>query len=106
MQTKIKNEMSGNRKLSYVSTTTIAKWGNSNGIRIPRTFLEQLGLDVNDEVQLVIVDNEMVIKKHAKKNYKNLKERMEDFYQCPLEDIKYEETKEIDWGTPKGQEIW
>lgn len=103
---KMKTGVSGNRQLSYVSTTTIAKWGNSNGIRLPRNFLDQLGLDVNDEVEIKIKGNEIVIKKQAKRKYKNLKERMEDFYQCPLEDIKYEETKEIDWGTPKGQEIW
>ncbi len=100
------DEKSGNQILSCVSTATIAKWGNSSGIRIPKNFLDQLGLYVGDNVELKICGKDLIIKRLEKKQYKNLKERVEDFYQCPLEEIKYEKTKEIDWGTPKGQERW
>ena len=38
----------------------IVKIGNSRGIRIPRLFLEQTGL--GDEVEIVVVDDQIVIK--------------------------------------------
>ena len=31
---------------------TIQKWGNSQGIRIPKAFLEALGMKENDVVEL------------------------------------------------------
>jgi len=38
----------------------IVKIGNSRGIRIPRLFLDQTGL--GDEVDIVVVDDQIVIK--------------------------------------------
>lgn len=47
--------------------TTIQKWGNSNGIRIPKTILEMTALGENDKVELMVQDGNIIIipaKKH------------------------------------------
>lgn len=37
---------------------------------------------------------------------KNLKERLEEFYEKPIEEIHLEKTEEIDTGKPVGEEVW
>ena len=34
---------------------TVQKWGNSQGIRIPKTLLDTLGIFENDRVELVLL---------------------------------------------------
>ena len=46
---------------------TIQKWGNSQGIRIPKAFLEALGMVENDLVELNRVDDNIVITKVKEK---------------------------------------
>ena len=47
--------------------TSVRKWGNSQGIRIPLNFLNALGISVDDSVELSAVDNAIVIKKFEQK---------------------------------------
>jgi antitoxin MazE len=44
--------------------TRIIKIGNSQGIRIPKSILLQTGL--KDEIELLVEDNSLVIRSHAK----------------------------------------
>lgn len=90
-------------EFSHFSEATITKWGNSQGIRISRALMEQMNLSLNEKVEISITDNMMCIKKSCQ--YKNLKERMEAFYNEPIDNIFIKSTEE-DWGTPKGNEIW
>lgn len=46
---------------------TIQKWGNSQGIRIPKALLEALGMMENDVVELSRVDDDIVITKDKEK---------------------------------------
>ena len=82
-------------------TTTIQKWGNSQGIRLPKTILEIMSLQENDRVEIIVDDNSIVIKKAARKRRAkmSLEERFENYngdYEC----IEY------DWGVPSGREFW
>ena len=43
---------------------------------------------------------------NEKKRESNLKERLENFYQKPLEEIFVESSEEIDTGRPTGEEQW
>ncbi len=43
---------------------------------------------------------------NEKKRESNLKERLENFYQKPLEEIFVESSEEIDTRKPVGNEIW
>jgi antitoxin MazE len=85
---------------------TIQKWGNSQGIRIPKAFLEALGMRENDTVDLSRVDNNIVITKVEPKKYNNLSERLEDFYGKPIDEIYVESETEISTGSPVGGEMW
>lgn len=79
--------------------TTIQKWGNSQGIRIPKAFLEALGIMENDIVELCRVDDNIVIKKVNCKKSLTLDDIFKDY---DGEGI----TDEFDWGEPVGKEVW
>ena len=84
--------------------TTIQKWGNSQGIRIPKAFLVSLELKENDTVELSQREDSIVIKKAQP--HKTLEERFEEFYGCPFEEIQRVKIEETDWGKPEGTEEW
>ena len=74
----------------------IQKWGNSQGIRIPKSILASADFNENEDVEIIVVDGKIVIE-HVKK-HKTLKERFENYdgnYQC----------SELDTGSPVGQEV-
>lgn len=76
---------------------TIQKWGNSQGIRIPKSLLD--AVQWSDDEQLVLsVDKDKIIIEKAKSR-KNIMELFADF------DGEYVPI-EMDWGQPVGEEIW
>ena len=80
------------------TTSTIQKWGNSQGIRIPKFILEQIDLDTNSDVSISVENDSIIIKKAAKKHIP-LSERFAGFDgEAP--------SGEYDWGEPQGEEIW
>ena len=78
---------------------TIQKWGNSQGIRIPKAFLEALGMRENDLVELNRVDDNIVITKVKKEKELTLEDIFKDY------DGNYV-AEEFDWGPPIGKEVW
>lgn len=78
---------------------TIQKWGNSQGIRIPKVFLEALGMMENDIVELSRVDDNIVISKVKEKKELTLEDIFKDY------DGK-SAAEEFDWGSPVGREVW
>jgi len=77
---------------------TINKWGNSQGIRIPKNYLKKLGLDIGDEVEIRIEDEKLIIVPVKKKRKAKL-----DINKLFKE--KYEGNEEYNWGQV-GKEIW
>ncbi len=74
----------------------IQKWGNSQGIRIPKSILSLVDFDENEEVEILALDGKIVIE-HSKR-HKTLKERLKNYdgnYQC----------SEWDTGSPAGREV-
>ena len=43
----------------------VNKWGNSQGVRLPKAYCQQLGIGPGDEVRIILVDNSIVIEKKA-----------------------------------------
>ncbi len=43
-------------------TTTISKWGNSQGVRFPKDIMEKINLDIGDKVELETKDDMVIIK--------------------------------------------
>ena len=80
--------------------TTIVKWGNSQGIRLPKLLLDSVNLSDNDTVEVTAENNSLIIKKaESKRAHKTIQDRFKDFHG------EYEPI-EIDWGKPVGNEIW
>ena len=46
-----------------MSATTLTKWGNATGLRIPQAFLKQLGLQAGDKVNVTLMEEGLVISK-------------------------------------------
>lgn len=83
---------------------TISKWGNSQGVRLPKTILDEAGLDESDSVELIALKDNIVLKKltvleKPRMPHKTIMERFQN-YDGTLEQ------KEIDWGPPVGDEVW
>lgn len=77
--------------------TSIQKWGNSQGIRIPKAMLDSLKWSPNTEITLTAEEDKIIIRKSNSR--KTIKELFEGY------DGNYEPTQ-IDWGEPVGNEIW
>lgn len=75
----------------------LQKWGNSNGIRIPSSFLKALNLKTNDIVNIVQEEDKIIISVPKKKKI-SLKERFEKF------NGTYE--NDFSWDESVGKEIW
>ena len=95
-----------NRKESiFISQTAIKKWGNSQGIRLSKEIISSAGLKENDSVEISVNNGVITIKK-VKPKYLTLKERLEAFYNKPIDDIYVESTQEVDVGAYVGEEVW
>ena len=42
-------------------TAKISKWGNSQGLRVPKEVIETLNLHVGDDVNIIIEDNKVIL---------------------------------------------
>ena len=79
-------------------TTTIQKWGNSKGVRIPKYILDSVNWTESEQITIV-VENDKIIMEKTKSKRKNIKELFENY------NGKYEPVK-IDWENLEGKEIW
>ena len=75
---------------------TIQKWGNSQGIRIPKILLENAKLKENERVEIQELNGDIIIKKITKE-YSNLDELFEGY------DGEYK-SEEYDFGEDMGLE--
>jgi antitoxin MazE len=85
--------------------TTTVKWGNSQGIRLPKAFLHNINIKENDSVDVTLENERIVIKKITTKVHKTTMHRLKEFYGEQLEHNASPQ-KEIDWGKPVGNEVW
>ncbi|MDR0495980.1 MAG: AbrB/MazE/SpoVT family DNA-binding domain-containing protein [Treponema sp.] len=85
--------------------TTVVKWGNSQGIRLPKAFLQNIQIFENDPVDVSLENEKIVKKKINQKGHKTIKQRLIDFYGENFEEHVTPQN-EIDWGKPVGNEIW
>ena len=74
----------------------IQKWGNSQGVRIPKSILNSAHFSENEDVEIIVVDGRIIIE-HTKR-HKSLKERLKNYdgdYKC----------SELNTGSPVGREV-
>ena len=105
----MKLELGGNdsiEKKICLTKTVIRRWGNSQGIRLSKETMAQLGLEENDTIGIYFYDGQVLIEKIDEPKYPSLKERLEAFYGKPIDEIYVESTQEVDTGSPVGEEYW
>lgn len=93
-------------KATYTIQTNIRRWGNSQGIRLSKELMSKMSLEENDAIEISVYDGKMTIEKVNRPKYLNLKERLEAFYNKPIDEIYVENTPEVDVGGPIGDEFW
>lgn len=76
--------------------SSIQKWGNSQGVRIPKAILEKASLKENDRVEILVEDGILVIR--PVKRRVSLAERIAEYQG---------EYKPSEWetGKPVGKEV-
>lgn len=73
----------------------IQKWGNSLGIRIPKTLAQKAGLSEGTPVEIILDDNSIIIKP------------MRYSLETLLSGVTPENLhQEVDTGKPVGREVW
>lgn len=78
--------MANKKEHIFISETTIRKWGNSQGVRLPKDVINRAGLKENDNVEISVINGIITIRK-TKPKHLNLQERLEAFYNKPIDDI-------------------
>ena len=78
---------------------SISKWGNSQGLRIPKEILKALKLDIGDKIRIFIENNRVVLEPVKKKKLYSIDELVS---QIPLD---YKKEAEY-FSKPMGREIW
>ena len=83
----------------------LAKWGNSHGIRINKEILKALNFSAleikNQEIKFEMKIEQGQIILNPIKEMSKLDKLFEDFHGNP-KDYKVS----IDWGNPRGKEVW
>lgn len=77
--------------------TRIQKWGNSQGIRIPKSVIEAVHWDTDEQLIVTAKDDKIIIERAERR--KNIKELFADF------DGEYTPV-DMEWGNPIGEEVW
>ena len=75
----------------------IAKWGNSLALRLPRHIIEEAKLVEGSPVDLSVKDGQVVLTPVRRKF------KLDELLAQMGEEHKAEE---VDWGEPKGEEVW
>ena len=76
----------------------VVKWGNGQGIRLPKPVIQLLDISVGDTLKVSIADNRLIIEKAFQ--HQSLEDRAKICGGCLLS------PGEADWGEPEGDEIW
>ena len=76
----------------------ISKWGNSQGVRLPKDVLNHAGISQTDCVEIAAVGKKIVISKVETDS------SLEDLFLGY--DLNRYNAMEFDWGSPSGKEAW
>ncbi len=78
----------------------VQNWGNSQGVRLSKRILEDAGISVGDEVDVVVQNGVILIMPlqwtRGKISLRDLVSRIPKRYRM----------KEVDWGKLRGREVW
>lgn len=89
----------------------IRKWGNSQGILLPKKVLNAVGIDyTNDDLNLEITQNQEIMLKKMEKKPLNIDDVIKDFdfddYWSEWDKEHPNQSKEMSFGKPVGKELF
>jgi len=77
---------------------TIQKWGNSQGLRIPKHVLKEGRISVGDDVEVSVKERQIVIKKISRPRF--------DLAEMVARMPRNYRVREESFGKPVGKEAW
>lgn len=78
--------------------TSIQRWGNSLGLRIPKSFAVEAGFEAGSTVEIAIEDGELIVRPVARVTY-DLSSMVRDITAKNLHEA-------VETGAPAGREAW
>jgi antitoxin MazE len=78
--------------------TKVQKWGNSQGLRLPKQVLEGAQIAVGDDVEVIVGEAEITIRKVVKPKF--------DLAEMVARMPKNYKAREESFGKPVGREEW
>ena len=82
--------------------TTVTNFGDSLGVKLPKSLLNNVCISENEDVEVFVNANSLIIKRREHKKHLTTKERIAAF----LDTVDNFQSSELDWGKPQGKEIW
>ena len=79
--------------------TKIQRWGNSQGLRIPKEVLAEANIEVGDEVEVRVVDGKVVV---TPLRFVRGRLALADLVAAIPSGTP---VREFDWGSPEGDEV-
>ncbi|HEY4515062.1 MAG TPA: AbrB/MazE/SpoVT family DNA-binding domain-containing protein [Candidatus Paceibacterota bacterium] len=80
-------------------TTTIQKWGNSLGVRLPKELTDNFNLRAGTKISFDSRADGILMKSSTIKRYKTLKDLLKGMKKNNVHEL-------VDWGKPVGKEVW
>jgi antitoxin component of MazEF toxin-antitoxin module len=90
--------------MKNVIKTKVTSWGNSYGLRLPKSFINEHEEYLADEMEVVLDKNSkgfIVRPATTAKSKEYFREQLKK-----MKGTKSEDMHELDWGKPVGNEIW
>ena len=81
--------------------TEFLKWGNSLALRVPAPFAREIGAFAGMTADMAVDNGKLVVKVQGKK--KRRRYSLEELLEGITRENYYQE---IDWGPPRGNEVW
>ncbi len=81
-------------------TTTIQKWGNSQGLRLAKSLLEEAHIRIGEEVEVLVKGGKIVVQPRSRQKRRI---RIEDLVARMPRGTR---PREESFGKPQGKEVW
>jgi len=84
--------------------TALRKWGNGQGVLIPKATVEESGLSLGDPLDISVSGEGFIVLKPLGRRFRrHRKVTIAEIFEGYSGD--YQPT-ELDWGAPQGREVW
>ncbi|QYA46117.1 AbrB/MazE/SpoVT family DNA-binding domain-containing protein (plasmid) [Macrococcoides bohemicum] len=80
------------------TTTTLKKWGNSKGLRLPQKVITHLNLHEDQKILIVLEEDKLILKPQTEKPT-NIHELFSGWKDDGIR------SEEMDWGQAEGEEL-